>query len=554
MKKTRFLALLVAALLPATAFAQIEPKPPSGRIAGRVVAMDTGKPIRGAVVRMVSQAGRQSFTKSSADGRFEFKELSEGRYSLDARAERYLAIFLGGQPNTGSSSASRAIQLRDGEQYDRADFPMPRGGAIEGRVLDEFGDPAPGLVIQVGYVAYAGGRRRVVPREGGGPPIRSDDRGYFRLHGLPPGTYYVSALSGAFAEQAETGGFAPTYYPGATNLSGAKPVRLDLGQELDVSFSLSPARMARLAGRVVNAAGAPVRASLTLASADSQGLSEFFVTRGGSQPDGSFIFRNVPPGNFTLQAYGAQVVAGAGNLGASEFGWLPLVVDGSDQAGLVVRVAQGPSLKGRITTDDTSGAAFNPRDVSVTAVPLQFDSAPLGGGPPPFTMNDDGTFEVKNMSGVRLVRVSVRTPAWMVKRVTRQGREITDEPIDFTKGGVDDVEVLLTNRVTSISGTVTDAEAKPVTDYAVVVFSADRSKWTDRSRFMALGRPTQTGSFRIPNLPPDDYFAIALPGVQGNQWQDPDYLKTLEEAATRFLLGDGEAKTLSLRLTSTRQP
>jgi hypothetical protein len=63
-----------------------------------------------------------------------------------------------------------------------------------------------------------------------------------------------------------------------------------------------------------------------------------------------------------------------------------------------------------------------------------------------------------------------------------------------------------------------------------------------------LGRPTQEGSFKIAGLPPEDYFAIALPAVQGSQWQDPDFLKSLEDAATRILLGDGEAKTLTLRL------
>ena len=546
------LACLLAALLPGRAFAQDAPKPPSGRIVGRVVAMDTGKPVAGAIVRMVTQAGRQVYAKSDPQGRFEFKELSEGRYTLDARAERYLAIFFGGQPNSGSSAGARAIAIRDGEQFDKADFSMPRGGAIEGRVQDEFGDPAPGLLIQLSQVAYAGGRRRLVPMGGGGPPKRSDDRGHFRLHGLAPGVYYLSALSGAFADQAETGGFAPTYYPGTANISGAKPVRLELGQELTVSFPLVPARMARISGRVLNAAGAPTRASIMLTTADSAGLGEFFNTRGESQPDGSFVFRNVPPGNFTLQAFGAQVVAGAGNLGASEFGWLPLVVDGADQSGLVMRVAQGPSMKGRVTTDDTSGAPFNPRDVNVTAGPIQFDSAPIGGGPPPFTINEDGTFEVKNLSGTRLVRVAVRTPGWMLKRITRQGREITDEPIDFTKGDVEDVEVVLTNRVTSVSGTVTDDQAKPATDYVVIIFSADRSKWTDRSRFIALGRPTQSGTFRVANLPPDDYFAIALAGVQGSQWQDPEFLKTLEEGATRMLLGDGESKKVTLRLVVPR--
>ena len=537
--------LFVASL----ASAQEAPKPPSGRISGRVVAMDTSKPLRHALVWMVSQQGRQSAARTDAQGRYEFPGLTAGTYRLDARADRYLRMNFGGQPYSGLAAVvPKGITLRDGEQFDKADFSLPRGAAIEVKLLDEFGDPAPGLQVQLSQVQYAGGRRRLIPMGGPGVSTRTDDRGFIRVHGLAPGTYYVSALSGAFAEQAETGGFAPTYHPGTPDISAATPVRLDLGQELTLSFQLTPARMARIAGRVVDAAGAPTRASVTLSSADSTGLAEFFVTRGESEPDGTFVFRNVPPGRFTLQAYGAQVVAGAGNLGASQFGWLPLIVDGTDQPDLTVRVAAGPSLVGRVASDDTSGATLNPRDVSVTALPVQFDSAPVGGGPPPFTMQDDGTFEVKNLSGQRVIRVSVRNPALMLKRITRAGREITDEVMDFTKGNVDGVEVFLTNRVTSIAGRVTDDKANPVSDYSVLVFAADRAKWTDRSRFVALGRPSQDGSFKISGLPPEDYFAIALPAVQGTQWQDPDFLKSIEEKATRFLLGDGEAKTLTLRL------
>ena len=49
-------------------------------------------------------------------------------------------------------------------------------------------------------------------------------------------------------------------------------------------------------------------------------------------------------------------------------------------------------------------------------------------------------------------------------------------------------------------------------------------------------------------LPPEEYFAIALPGRSGTQWQDPDYLKQLQDRATRFFLGEGEQKTLTLRM------
>jgi hypothetical protein len=326
-------------------------------------------------------------------------------------------------------------------------------------------------------------------------------------------------------------------------------VRLSAGQELELTFPLTPARMARLSGRVVDAAGKGVpRATMTLSTSDRLGISDFNITRGVTETDGTFVFRSVPPGTFTLQGYGAATAPG-GNLGVAEFGWLPLVVDGNDQAGLVLRVSAGPSLKGRVTVEDQS-VPFNAREagVRVATIPIEFDSAPVGGGPPPFTIDDAGVFEVKNMSGRRIMRVSVRNQGWMLKQITHQSRDITDEPVDFSKGEIDGVEVLLTNRVTTVSGAVTDAEANPVSDYSVVLFATDRAKWTDRSRFIMLGRPTQDGAFTVRALPPDEYFAVALPGTLGSQWQDPEFLATIQERATRFFLGEGEQKTLTLRV------
>jgi hypothetical protein len=299
---------------------------------------------------------------------------------------------------------------------------------------------------------------------------------------------------------------------------------------------------------VVDSSGAATQASVTLKSPDSRGLSGFITLAAKTDADGSFVFRAIPPGTFMLQAQVVVGIPSESNLAAAQFGWLPVVVDGADQEELTIRVATGRSLKGRVVSDDSSGAPLNPREVSVTAHPVEFDFAPAGAGPPAFSIEDDGTFEVKNLSGHRLIRVSVRNPGWMLQRVTRLGSDITDEVIDFTKDDLDDVEVLVTNRVTSISGRVNDEKAKPVSACSVLIFAADRGKWGEHSRFIHLATASHDGSFSVRGLPPEDYFAIAIPATQVTPWQDPDFLRSLEQSATRLLLGDGEVKTLTLRL------
>ena len=70
----------------------------------------------------------------------------------------------------------------------------------------------------------------------------------------------------------------------------------------------------------------------------------------------------------------------------------------------------------------------------------------------------------------------------------------------------------------------------------------------DRSRFIAMARPTQQGRFSVSGLPPEDYLAVALPGAAGTEYMDPEFLQQLRPLATRFVLQEGESKTLDLRL------
>jgi hypothetical protein len=140
----------------------------------------------------------------------------------------------------------------------------------------------------------------------------------------------------------------------------------------------------------------------------------------------------------------------------------------------------------------------------------------------------------------------------MLKSVLLDGRDITDTPIDIKgSGDVDGLQVVITNRVTEVSGAVSDAKGHPVREYAVVVFADEAARWKWPSRFLATARPDQQGRFKIANLPPGRYLAVALDYLEEGQSEDPDYLETLRASATRFALADGETKTLDLKVTRT---
>jgi protocatechuate 3,4-dioxygenase beta subunit len=521
----------------------------TARIEGRITDAVSGKPIRGARLLLVGIDGMSltNWKRTDAQGRFEYTQLVARRYRLTVSADRFVPVDFG-QRRPGETGV--AIELADGATF-KADVALSRAGAIEGVLYDEYSDPAPGLFVQAARKQFVAGRSRLMPIERRASTAITDDRGHYRLPGLDPGDYYVAALSGAYADQSETGGFAPTYYPGTPDSGAATAVTLPFGTDATATFALTPARTVAVSGMMIDANGQPVgRGTIWLMTPDRLQRADFNLARGGTAPDGRFVLRNVPQGQYTLQGFGGPPPGGRGplNLGAMPFGWTSLSVGDSDLEDVVLKVTSGTVLRGRIVLEDPSVAPPKAEQVRINAIPVEFDSAPVGGGPSPSTTNADLTFEVTNMSGLRRVFVTTGSPAWMLKKITRNGQEVTDTPLDFRTENVDDVEILLTPKVTAVTGTVPDEKGRPVTDCAVVIFSSDPSKWIDRSRFVAMVRPNQQGTFAARGLPPDQYLAIALPSVVLTEWTDPAFLQQLRPGATGFALTEGETRTLTLPL------
>lgn len=521
----------------------------TARIAGRVVDATTGKPIKSAQLLLLPTEGERltNWTRTDSQGRFAYTSLPVKAYTLRIEAKRFVTLEYG-QKRPGETGTP--IQITTEGQDFTADVALPRGSAIEGTLLDEFGDPAPGVLVQVASKVYAAGRQRLMPTVS---PSRvpSDDRGHYRVIGVAPGEYHVAALSGVYTDQNETGGFAPTYAPGTTDAGAATPVIVAFGADTTTSFTLVPARTVTVSGTMVDAEGKPVggRATIMLSTPDRLQRMDFNLARAATAPDGTFVLRNVPTGMYTLQGFGVPPPGYRGpfNLGAMPFGFTPLTVGDTDLDGVVLKVTSGTALRGRIAFDDESAARPKPDRVSVYAIPVEFDSAPIGGGPPPSETHDDWTFEATHLSGIRRIVVSVGSTSWALKKVMLNDMDVTDATVDFRAKDVEALEVRLTSKVSSISGTASNDQG-PVRDYAVVIFPSDPTKWIDRSRWVALGRPNQLGRFDVRGLPPEDYLAVALPGVVQTEWMAPEFLQSIRPLATAFALQEGESKTLDLKL------
>lgn len=555
-----------------------QPKTGTGRLRGRVLSADTGGPVRRAQVRITGPDIGSKSAMSDAEGRYEFRDLPAGRFNLSVTKAGYVTIQYG---QTRPFESGKAIDLSEGQTLDKADFSLPRGSAISGRLVDEFGDPVADALVSAMRSAWVGGRRRLQPT---GRTSQTNDLGQFRIYGLSPGEYYVSAtFRGAdmvgmeIAMAAVTGaggggptgsnpnsGYAPTYFPGTANGSDAQKITLTIGQEAqNTDFALLPVKLAKISGTIISSDGKPVEGSIVNASPRNSDGAGFMMMGGGARSDknGNFTIANVSPGEYTLQTRALQIMTTGGGdtmmftarvgMGAdgteAETGSLPVTVNGEDLSGVVIVTSKGATATGHLTFEGGAKPATL-TSIRVTATAAEMDG-PMAGFAGPGSVKADGTFEVKGLSGNRIVRVAGLPPGWTLKAVRVNGNDVTDSGIDFKAGeAVSGVDVVLTSKLTEVNGTV-KAGSQQAKDYTLVVFSDDSQKWSiPNSRYVAGTRPDQDGRFEVKSLPAGGYYAIAVDYLAQGEWNDPEVLERLKPKATSFSIDEGETKTLSLTL------
>jgi hypothetical protein len=502
-------------------------------------------------------------------GAFELASLPEGRYTLRVSKTGFVGLSYG---QRRPLQAGTPLQLAAGQELKGIEFRLPRGSVITGRVLDENGDAMPGTTVRVLAYQYAQGTRQLVPAGS----AQTDDRGEYRVWGLNPGDYYVSASPqnfgvlppgsanpgpggrGGSGGRGGPGGapnagddaalvvYAPTYYPGVAAVGEARPVTVGLSAEVgDVNFNVLLVQTSQISGHVTNPDGTPTTSGNVSLTTDGQGQSgrggPFAGTYGGRiQGDGRFSIAAVPPGRYTLRARGQ-------NARDPQFGTTPLAVTGGDITDLVVVLSPSGSITGSITLQNTQSAS--PPDLTQFRI-MTLDDDFAGIGP-------NGSARVDRAAGFTLDGVApgghllrAQTPqGWVLKSVIVDGRESIDTPFELKPGQkLAGVSVLFTDKLTEIDGTVTDPQGQPVTEGTVLAFPADATLWRPQARQIMTTRPDQNGTFQMRGLPAGQYYLAVVDPAEQGEWFDPVFLEQHRAGAERLLLGDGDVKTQDFKI------
>jgi protocatechuate 3,4-dioxygenase beta subunit len=518
--------------------------PRPATIRGRIVS-DDGRALRRAQVTLLPTTQGVGELRVSAStnsqGRYELRDVPAGVYRVRASRSGYVAIEYG---QRAPNQPGQTIEVPPSQTLDRIDITLPRGAVLAGRIVDEAGEPFPGVRVNAQELRYIRGHRAPFP----GPGAVTDDLGEFRLSGLRPGDYYVMASSTEMwvNNDRQTLGFAATYFPGRPP-SEAQVIQVRAGQERrDLDFAMAVSRTARISGVVHTALGTAAAGQLVSLAPEYRefGLISTFGARSThAAPDGSFQFLNVAPGQYLLRSQAQNEVAA-----------LHLDVTGEDFDGLALRRQLGSTVSGIVITDNGTPPDF-PHD-RLRLEPVTTDEArrlPTSRFLPSLVVKADWTFSIPNVAGPYVFRLLGLPADWLLQSIRLGDVDITDVSIDVPVGGKDipGMEVVLSRRSAAITGTVVDRDGKAVPEASVVVFAAERDKWGPGTRFVKTARPDGEGRFSIAGLPGGSYRIVASTTIVDGQWEDIDFLSRVYDSGSRVDVAEGAAQTVTIRIGQT---
>jgi len=308
-------------------------------IRGRVVDAQTGDAIRKAEVRLLRYRPNltaspgpigSGTTRSDASGNFCLTgKVEPGDYLMVGQRTGYLNTRFGA---IGPELVGTVLTITAGQSFDGIRLALIPQAVITGRVVDADGEPLSGQSVRIWRETWVRGKKHNIHRE----QTQTDDRGEFRLPGLAPGRYFLSAQPTMFnrfgnSEMSDHPSPRPvkTFYPNALTLQSATALELKTGQRLSgIEIQMISAMPVQVRGQLTGDLWQmPLKGSYLSLQEDNFGLESFSV---GLGENGSFELSQVTPG--TLRIF----------VGTPKQGRMPVVprtidVGTTDIDGLVVK-------------------------------------------------------------------------------------------------------------------------------------------------------------------------------------------------------------------------
>jgi hypothetical protein len=341
----------------------------------------------------------------------------------------------------------------------------PRAGstaAIEGRVVDAEGRPVTWARVQaVRRLKYWNGP---FYESTVGVADETDDRGQFRLHSLPAGTYVVAAVPPTDGASV----YRRTYHPETAALGRAEPVAVGEGAKPVVTIRLERVTVVRVTGIVFDANGMPVpNQSVSALGPYTSEDGDVWRSQVHRRPavssvsaaDGTFALNGLSPGQYVLSAFNTRGRREPGDpFTLSE---ATITVGTTPIEGLRVVLQPAATVRGRFEWAGTGPAPW-PAERSIGAIRLHPVGRPTDLGGLQTQVGPDGSFEFRALYGLRGIQ-DMGLPLAMAIDALSGDPAVRDRWFIDVQPGTDvhDLRVVVTNARAMLFADVVDEHGSP---------------------------------------------------------------------------------------------
>jgi Carboxypeptidase regulatory-like domain len=498
-------------------------------------------------------------TTTDRDGRFLFKDVSPGNYTVRVQKEGFFGKSEGG---ANPPTAATDVEVDAGKTAE-ADLAMIPGAIVGGRIFDEKGQLMSNAVVQAFTVAYAFGRATLAPQVS----KVTDDRGEFRLFWVPPGEYYLAVTPAPVAPAPGVPAAASplkTYYPGVTDIALAKTVTITGGEDMGgMDIPLRGIRSFKVSGQV-NSLIAPPPTQLGAPGVNAAVL--FMLNRDEVAPDdangrqvgvvplipstGQFEISNIMPGVYELLARVADPAAQvAGGLPLA-WGRARFEVRDMDVANLAIVVSPSSEVTGTLVATEGAKVPASmrvqllPDDASIRIPAFQLvltRSAIVG---------PDGTFKIPAVpeGHYRVMTVAGLPPDLYLADVRHKAMSVFNAGFDVRSGENDPIQVLVGSGAGTVGGVVQDGPVKVVAG-ATVALVPEAARRGNLALYVSAVTDA-AGRFVMRGVPPGDYKLFAWESVRPFAYQNGAFIAKNENRGRVVHVGQGN--TVNAELTIIR--
>jgi hypothetical protein len=513
-------------------------------VSGMVIRAQDSAPLKNATVYLANDADREHriATKTSVDGHFALKNVPPGQYKLRVSRNGYVEQELN-QKKPGDPGAT--FTLRASQRISDLVFKLARAAVITGKVFDEDGEPMVGVSVRAMRRDFTKGRKGFRPAN----ESTTDDLGEFRLFGLAPGRYYVSAELSAWdhvvgdrefsGSDKNTGekGYTKVYYPSALEVAKASSIYVKEGEEVpSIDIFMKEVTVYSVRGKVQYLF--PHKGtSNTRIMVTRRGQSLGWEIAGESlvKADGSFQIPELAPGEYTVRAFFFEQDK---YYSTQE----DLDVMNTDVDGLMLSLAQGTQIPGHLFWDGKPSIEGD--GVNVFLSPEESEEYSRGGWA---QVEENNQFTMKEVSqGNFRIEVNGISKDCYIKDVHLGETPLPDHVLHVKSGLAGPLDVTVSSKGARIQGMVTNSESTPVAGVWVVAIP-EESKRSLRELFKSV-TTDQYGRYDLRGLAPGKYAVFSWDGVEREEWEDPEFLKTNGTKGLPMEVIDSDTKSADLQL------